>query len=273
VVPGLGGFLCSGESTRVRFRFSATTKGGEVRSGLVEAEDEAGARRQLERRGMTIESLTEDQSELPTFVKSDVGAFTNKMPLAPVAPSRFQINWAQVAWSRVLLALVLGGLCLGGLKFALGKLLAERTYHIRLTGEIHIRTGRKLPPTYWKTLGPRVAFPKLGWVVSRQGIVYQKDSKGKWRATERRARFKYEASVEGNYTIDLEIALPGVPENCVLIFGREGYYRVGRRGTFKIKDNVFTCQMSSMTLIPRSRARGTNRRTPRRTRRTQGRPS
>lgn len=235
----------------------------------MEAEDESSASRQFERRGLTIQTLQEDLAEVPVHVQAEAGALTSLMPRLEIPRPRLdwwrKIDWKNVAWGRVALATLAALLVLSALGWGLSKALADRTYHMRLTGQFHIQTRRKLPADYWKRVYPRLWLPEAGWFINSNGVVFAKGSNKKWKSLSRRAKVTYQAPTEGNYTIDIEVALPAPPTSCTLDFTARSCKRAGKRGTFKIKNNVFECQMPTIFLIPiKSKTKTKTRRTRRR---------
>lgn len=235
----------------MRFRFAAATKDGESRRGYVEAEDEDQARRQLERRGLNLESLEQDFSEVPIALRNDTSTvLVAEENLSP--QKKWELpDWRHVDWKRLGAALVVLSLVGWGCWWALGKILADRTYHLRLVGQYHLNVRRKMPKNFWKKVHPRLFLPRPGWFVTTSGVIYAKGSDGRWKPQERQAQVKYTGTLEGNYTMDIEIALPAIPEGCSVDITAPGFLRVRRRAMFKVKNDALVCEVPTMVLQPR----------------------
>lgn len=274
----------------MRFRFSALTKDGEPRSGFVEAEDEAAARRQLQRRGLTVESLNEEElaeapayaagaatnpmGPLPEALGDALGVLTNKMP--PLNPTALKqaftrIDWQRLDWRRIGLAALLVALVLTVLGYGLSRALADRTYHLKVTGQFHLagrgkgkgKTQGKVHPDYWKRVHPRLWLPKQQWFIDQTGRIYARGSDKKWKPIARKAKVHYTANIEGNYTIDIHVALPSMPEGAGVVFSARGYQRVVRKAKFKVKNNILECQVPTVNLKPlRSKTKARTRAKP-----------
>lgn len=253
----------------MRFRFTAVTKDGDTRSGFLEADDEAAARRQIERRGMSLQSLAEDLSEVPSAAAPEVGAVTNpmgtigeladtltrRMPAVDLPKLRSylrNIDWKSLDWKRVGLAAAILALILALVGKGLSLALADPTYRLRVTGQFHVvtRSRTKVKPEFWKRVHPRLWLPKQRWFIDQKGNIYAKASDGKWKPIARKARVRYNANIEGNYTIDIEVALPARPEGAGVVFLARGFKRVSKKTIFRPKKDVLECQVPTVTLKP-----------------------
>ncbi len=247
--------LHANEPPRVRYRFSARTKEGEMRSGFLQASSPEDARRQLERRGLELLDLEEVRSEAPVHVE----------PKAPLPPSRSRpvsdpwwkrIDWNRFEWSRLLLGLLALALLGGVVRLAVGWLLADRTYHMKFTGQVVFNTRRKLAADFSKRARPTIWLPKPRWFIFSNGRVVHYVEKGKFEDVDRKARVSYQMGAEGSYTIDVEVALAAKPEEAHLSFRAPGFRRATRPVKFQVKDHQFQAQVPKISLAPRATRRG-----------------
>ncbi|MBX3169482.1 MAG: hypothetical protein KF760_18925 [Candidatus Eremiobacteraeota bacterium] len=238
----------------MRYRFSARTREGEPRNGLLEAADKAVARAQLERRGLTLESLEEDGSDVPRHV------VTRDFTAGPPPPEKPAHWWQSIDWKHLdkrklgWLALVLLA-CLAGGFFLLRWALSDRNYHLHLTGQVKILSRKPVQADIYDKLTPRLWLPQLRWVVSNKGEVWSKDSKGTWQKLSRRASFVCKFGAEGVCTIDVKLAMPIAPERAMLYFPAGRFRRTSRQFTFRIRNNVFEGEVPGMTLVARKRGK------------------
>jgi len=237
----------------MRYRFSARTGDGELRNGKLEAADEASARAQLARRGMTPELLEEDLGEAPVHVA------TSDLPLG-AAPARRQRWWESIDWGaldkrKLALLSLLVLTCLGSILGVVRWIFSDRTYHLHLTGQVKISSRKPLKPDTYGKLSPRLWLPQLRWVVNPKGEVFAKDAKGVWQKLSRRASFDCQFGTEGMYTIDINLAMPSVPERGMLYFPAGRFRRVSRQFAFRVRKNVFEGEVPTMTLIPHTRSK------------------
>ena len=244
----------------MRFRFTAETRDGEERAGFLVADDRESAARQLERRGLTVRNL-EDVSD-----SMEASPTVRMAPPPPIAsPSRIAApppDWRQhlagldgrrLGVAALVLLLALSGLAWGVRHFLTG----GHVYRLKLTGDCKVQARRALPKEYWKRVRPRLWLPKTQWFVSSRGTIFAKDKQGKWQALEQRAKVDYQGSNEGNYTLEIELALPAPPDGATLEFSARGYGRARKQVVFKPEGKFYACQVPSMVLNPRWRARST----------------
>lgn len=239
----------------MRYRFSARTGDGELRNGKLEAVDEASARAQLARRGLTPEHLEEDLAEAPVHVPTSV------LPLLPAAPAQQPsrwweaFDWGSLDKRKLALVTLLVLACLGMAMGLVRWVLSDRTYHLHLTGQVKISSRKALKPDTYTKLSPHLWLPQLRWVVNKKGEVFAKDSKGVWKKLDRQAKFECQFGTEGLYNIDIHLAMPMSPERGMLYFPAGRFRRVSRQLSFRAKKDVFEGAVPTMTLIPRARAR------------------
>lgn len=240
----------------MKFRFKATTAEGHPRSGFIEVPDEAAGRSQLARRGLTIESL-DLVVEAP--VPEESGEVTRRLPdmshLADMArhiePRQRLIQarnfLKRLDWKRVgpALGLLVGLLWL--ISLGLGRVLADRTFHIQIFGEVHLATKRRVTRDYLKLITFTVVLPESGFAVHKDGSMWVRRDK-KWLPIRRRAQADFKLLEEGRFSLDVQVALPDNPKHCTVFVMAPGFKPSMRRADFKYKNNIFEAQLSDAVL-------------------------
>jgi len=247
--------LQANETCEVRYRFSARTKEGEMRSGFLQASSPEDARRQLERRGLELLDLEEVRGEAPVHVEPKASA-PGSLPRAVSDPWWKRIEWNRFDGTRLLLGLLALGLLVGVGRLAMGWLLADRTYHMKFTGQVVFNTRRKLAPDFSKRARPTIWLPKPRWFIFSNGRVVHYVEKGKFEDVDRKARVSYQMGAEGSYTIDVEVALAAKPEEAHIAFRAPGFRRASKSVKFQVKDHQFQAQVPKISLAPRATRRG-----------------
>lgn len=243
----------------MRYRFSARSKEGELRSGFLQASSSEDARAQLLRRGLELVQLDEAQGEAPVHIEPRTSAAPGLAAPARV-PWWRQYDWSRFDWSRLLLALVGVVLVFGLFRLSAGWLLADRTYHMRFTGQLLFNTRRKLKPDFAKRARATVWLPGPRWFIFSNGRVVHYIEKGKFEDVDRKAEFRCQVGAEGRYTVDVEVALPSKPEQAHLSFRAPGFRRANRKVALQVKDHVFQAQLPQLSLAPRVSRRTAGRR-------------
>lgn len=239
----------------MRFRFTAETRDGEERAGFLVADTRESAASQLERRGLTLRNL-EDASDAmeasPTVRMPAPFPIPKHSPISIPLPDWRQhlagLDGRRLGVAALVLLVALSGLLGIRRLFAGGKV-----YHLKLTGECKVQSSRALPKDYWKRVRPRLWLPKTQWYVSSRGTIFAKDKQGQWQTLDQRAKVDYQGSNEGNYTLDIELALPAPPDGATLDFSARGYSRARKQVVFKSDGKVYTSQVASMVLVSRWR--------------------
>lgn len=210
----------------MRFRFTATTSSGDLRSAVVEAPDEASARRQLLARGMQVETLQAEASQAPVFIRS------REQPASPASTASPLVS-AQAAERIRLRDLDRGKLARVGAAVLLLCLVAAwgvawwrapRTYRFRFTGHVRLQAGRARAADHWSKQKPRLIFPEMGRLVAFDGRVWDKNAEGNWVAAER-GLLNLSVDAEGNYVLIASAALPRVPTIALISLYEPGFHR------------------------------------------------
>ncbi len=249
-----------GEPSRVRFRFTAVTRDGEERAGFLTAEDRNSAATQLERRGLTLKNLEELSEAAPVEEASPTTRLSLPQVTLPQIP---QVDWrhhlaglAGLDGRRLGMAVLVVVVALSGLAWGVHRLFGgDKVYRLKLTGECKVQTSRAMAKDYWKRVRPRVWLPKPQWFISSRGTIFAKDKAGKWQVLEQRAKVNYQGSNEGNYTLEIELALAQPPEGAAVEFSARGYSRVRKQVVFKPEGKLYTGQVPSIVLNSRWRRR------------------
>lgn len=218
---------------------------------------------QLERRGLTVRSLEDasDSMEATPTVRMPAHPSIAKQPPISIALPDWRQHLTGLDGRRLGLAAIVLLVALSGL-WGVSRLFARgKVYHLKLTGECKVQSTRALPKDYWKRVRPRLWLPKTQWYVSSRGTIFAKDKQGKWQTLDQRAKVDYQGSNEGNYTLDIELALPAPPDGATLDFSARGYGRARKQVVFKSDGKTYTSQVPSMVLVSRWRPGATRTRT------------
>jgi hypothetical protein len=236
----------------VKFRFVASTEGGELRNGYVDAEDEDCVRAQLQRRRLIPHEITRNFSEAPvhTVVRTELPTASPPVQDSP-PPVSF---WSLVDWRKLTAGAGLLVLVIGCSLWGLFKIFGDRVYHLRISGTVHIKSKRNIKELREK-VQMYVWFSKSSMAVDKNGTIWVRNGK-EWHKRFGTAKVVCKWGNEGGYDLDIEVPLPSPPQDCVVAVQAPGFKRVTRSSLFAAKDNVLKAELAAVVLRGRRSAKG-----------------
>ena len=231
----------------MRYRFQANSNDGGVKSGFLEALDEAEALRQLERRSLKMVRLEPDTGEAPVHVRtvSPPPAAAPSPPVARPAPVGPQLDKKKVGLGLLAVVLVvIGALRLGA------RMVGNKTYHLHVEGQVSLVAKEDLGADYWNRVKLELSLQSPAWKIDRSGAVQIKGSEGLYHPSEERAQVKFDIGEEGNYSLDIDVVLPQAPGKGVLFFEAPGFPVHKKTAAFAVADKAtdFRCQIDPVVI-------------------------
>lgn len=241
------------------FRFSGLTPGGDLRSGVVQAETEAAARAQLEKRGFQSLQLTPAEAPLPQGGAPPPSPAPTRAPkltpsTPPPPPPPEPGWWSRVDWVRLAPLLAVLVVLVGAIWAVVHYLSRDRLYTISVEGDVHLKTQRRLSEEYWNRVRLYLWLPDQKIAVHSDGSTWQREGPDKWTRRRDGAAYQCKISVEGHYQLEVEVALPKLPDRVGIIAHAPGFKPKARQNvSLKPAANKLVGQCPSMLLNPREK--------------------
>lgn len=222
---------------------------------MVQAETEQSARAQLERRGFHKVELTPAEGAASTAPPPPVPSMG---PAATVAPALARVqepHWLrQLDWGRLVpLATAAGAVLVLGL-FVLSWIMRDKTYTLRVEGELRLQTRRKLEAGYWKRVHVNLWLPESKLTVHSDGTIWKRESAKSWQKQKQTARYECTISPEGRYVMEVSLPLSQLPSKCGVVAHAPGFRpRAKQNIALVMKDDKLQAQSTSLLLQPRRR--------------------
>lgn len=220
---------------------------------MVQAENEQSAYAQMQRRGFVQVQLSPADAVPAKTVAPPVTTpvAAPPMPLSVLAEPHW---WQQLDWSRLAPVATAVGALLVVLLFVVSWLLQDKTYTVRVEGELRLQTRRKLDADYWKRVRLNVWLPDTKQTVHTDGTVWKRDESNQWRKQKQTARYQCTLTPGGRYTLEVSLPLPQLPTQCGVVAHAPGFRpRAKQKIALAMKDDTLQGKATSLLLYPRKR--------------------
>jgi hypothetical protein len=258
--PDRGPLLFLAELIPVFFKFKARTPGGETRTGMVQAESEQSAYAQLQRRGFVHVELSPADPVPAPVAPATPGPTRSPAshPAPPAAPRPPEPHWwRQLDWSRLGPVATGAGVLLVALLFVVSWLMQDKTYTVRVEGELRLQTRRKLSDDYWKRVRLNLWLADSNESVHSDGSVWKRDTNKQWKKQPHTAHYECSLTPSGNYVMEVSLPLPQLPTKCGVVAHAPGFRpRAKQNIALVLKDDKLQAKATSLLLYPRRRKTG-----------------